>query len=221
MKSSLIGGLLVILVIPPVVWATKVDKETKKLDKELKKISLTAAVIDGRRVVNRVMSEQLGVSRTQLVKERKQTGFVYGQLFGAHEVARLGGLSFSQVARQMKQGQSLLEVSEQHQADLKEILADARKLNKKIDQELDRVADGDEDEQSEDVADSYDPSDDSLSADAADFSPAEIAQANDQVHNRGSHSGEGGPLGRGQGRSGGMGSIAGGGVSSGHGHGRH
>lgn len=221
MKKSLIGGLLAALVVAPVLWASKAEKEAKKLDKEFKKISLTAAVMDGRRVVNRVMSEQLGVSRSQLVKERKQTGFVYGQLFGAHEVARLGGLTFSQVVGQMKQGHSLLQLSEQHQADLRGILADAKKLNKRIDQELDRIGNGEEDEQADDTADSYDPSDDSLSADASDFSPAEIAQANNQVHNRGWHLGEGGPLGRDQGRSGGMGGMAGGGMSGGHGHGRH
>lgn len=220
MKQSLIPGLVAVVVISSALWGAKVEKEAKKVDKELKKISLTATVLDGRRVVNRLMAEQLGVSREQLVKERMQTGFVYGQLFGAHEVARLAGLTFNQVAGQMKQGHSLLEVSEQHQADLKEILVDAKTLNKRIDQDLDRVENGSEDEQAEDGANSYDPSDDSLGADTVDFSPAEIAQAQNQVHNRGKHLGEGGAVGLGQGRGGAMGGSGGGGMGGRAGRGR-
>jgi hypothetical protein len=174
------------------------ETEAKKVDKEFRKISLTAAVPDGRRVVNRVMAEQLGVSRMQLVQERKATGFVYGQIFGAHEVAHLSDLSFGQVAEQMKQGHSLLEISQQRQVDLRKILADAKSLNESIERELDRIANGEENEQAEDTADSYDPSSDSLSADAAEFSPAEIAQAAEQVHDRGLHLGQGGPFASGQ-----------------------
>jgi hypothetical protein len=232
MARRRIGGLIALVLLAPTLRASKEEKQAKKLDKELKKISLTASVADGRRVVNRVMAEQLGVSRKQLVAERRKTGFVYGQLFGTHEVGRLASLKFDQIAEQMKQGHSLLGISEQHNVDLKEILADAKALNKRIERELDRVANGDENEQAEDTADSYDPSDDSLSADTADFSPTEIAQANSQVHNRGF--GPGGPFGGGRGQGvglgagrgpgggigGGMGGI-GGGTGGGQGRGRH
>jgi hypothetical protein len=217
MGKSLSGALLCVLVVSSLVWASKPEKEAKKLDREFKRISLTAAVPDGRRVVNRVMAQQLGVGRAELVHERKQTGFVYGQIFGAHEVAHLSGLTFSQVTEQMKQGHSLLEISEQHQIDLREILADAKKLNKSIERELDRVASGDENEQAEDTADAYDPSGDSLTADTADFSPAQIAQAAEQVHNPGLHLGQGGPFGAGQG----SGSALGRTMGAGHGHGPH
>jgi hypothetical protein len=48
-------------------------------------------------------------------------------------------------------------------------------------------------EQAQDTADSYDPSNDSSSTDTAEFSPAEIAQVAEQVHNLGLHLGQGGP----------------------------
>jgi hypothetical protein len=214
MKKGLIGALLAVFVGCPILWATKAEKEAKKLDQELKKISLTAAVMDGRRVVNRVVAHELGVSRKQLVEERRHTGFVYGQLYGAHEVGRLAGLSFNQVAGEMKQGHSLYEISEQHQVELKQVLTDTKRLNKGVQQELDRVANGEENEKAEDEADSYDPSDDTLSSDAADFSPAEIAQASQQVHDRGMHLGQGGFGSSGQGRPG----AFGGGIGGGHGH---
>ncbi len=217
MGKSLSDALLCVLVVSSLVWASKPEKEARKLDKEFKRISLTAAVPDGRRVVNRVMAEQLAVSRTKLVQERKQTGFVYGQIFGAHEVAHLSGLTFSQVAGQMKQGHSLLEISEQHQIDLREILVDAKKLNKSVERELERVASGDENEQAEDTAEAYDPSGDSLSADTVDFSPSQIAQAADQVHNPGLHLGGAGPFGAGQSNGGALGRTTG----AAHGHGPH
>lgn len=220
MPRRALMGLVAVLLFAPLVWASKEEKQAKKLDKELKKISLTAAVLDGRRVVNRVMAAHLSVSRKQLVEERRQTGFVYGQIFGAHEVARAAGSPFSKVAAEMKQGHSLLAISEQRGVDLKEILADAKTLNKRIDKELDRVASGEENEQADDAADAYDPSDDSMAADTADFSPAEVAQANEQVHHRGGPFGEGGPYGLGRGASGGMGAgRAGGGVGGGIGGG--
>lgn len=211
MVRRMMGGLLGLLLLAPVLWASKQEKEAKKLDKELRKISLTAAVLDGRRVVNRLMAEQLGVSRKELVAERRKTGFVYGQLFGAHEVGRLASLKFDQIAAQMKQGHSLLEISEQHEVDLKRIAADAKTLNKKIDRELDRVASGEENEQADDNSDSYDPSDDTLTADTADFTPSEISQANHVVHGRGY--GPGGPFGNSQGQGAGRG--VGGGIGSG------
>jgi len=217
-------SLIAFLLVASVLQASKEEKDAKKLDKELKKISLTAAVLDGRRVVNRVMAQQLSVSRKQLVNERRKTGFVYGQLFGAHEVGQLGGMKFDQVAQLMNGGHSLLELSDQHNVDLKQILADAKSLNKKIDRELNRVANGEEDEQADDSADSYDPSDDSLTADTSGFTPAQVAQANNQVRSRGAAFGQGGPAG--QGRTGGMGSERGlgGGIgagASGGGRGRH
>ncbi len=223
MRTPILPALLAVLLIAPALRADKTEKEAKKLDKELRKVSLTASDADGRRVVSRVMAVQLGVSRKELVKERSETQLVYGQLFGTHEVARLSGQTFDQVAKQMKnQHRSLLEISEERHVDMKAVLADAKKLNKSIEKELDRVASGQEDEQADDSADSYDPSDDSLDADTADISPTEIAQAKNNVHHRGlalGQSGRGGSGGIGAGR--GVGGGVGGGMGGGRGRGPH
>ncbi len=222
MTKRMISGFVALVFFAPALWASKEMKEAKKLDKELKKISLTAAVPDGRRVVNRVMAQELGVTRKELVEERQKTGFVYGQLFGAHEVGKQSGLKFDQVADQMKQGHSLLDISQDHDVDLKDILEHAKTLNKHIGKELDRVAAGDEDEDAEDTADDYNPSDDSLSADTADFSPSDIAQANQAVHGRGlgMANGMGNGQGVGRGVGGGVGSGIGSGMGGGIGGGR-
>ena len=202
-------------------------RQAKKLDKELKKISLTAAVPDGRRVVNRVMAHELGVTRSELVKEREKTGFVYGQLFGAHAVGKQAGMNFDQVAEQMKRGHSLLDISQEHDVNLKDILDDAKTLNKHIGKELDRVAAGDEDETAEDSADDYDPSGDSVGADTSSFSPSDITQANQMVHGRavglGTAMGNGPGAGMGAGRGVGaaVGAGAGAAAGTGMGRGRH
>ena len=223
MRRWPITGLVPVLLLVPTLWASKVEKVAKRLDKELKRVSLVAADLDGRRVVNRVMAKQLGISRKQLVEERRQTGFLYGQLFGAHEVAQAARLTFPHVAEQMKQGHSLLEISEHHEVGLKEILADAKTLNKDIAKELGRVASGEEDEQAEDARDSYDPSEDSLAADTSGFSPAEVAQAREQVHHPGSPFGASGPSGsgRGLGSEMGVGRGVGGPPAAGRGRGPH
>jgi hypothetical protein len=222
LKRITITALMVAL-CAPTLWASKEEKLARKLDKELEKVSLTAAVIDGRRVVNRVMAEQLGVSRKQLVNERRKTGFVYGQIFAAHEVGRLADLEFEQVAEQMKQGHSLLDISEQRDVDLRKVLASAKKLNKKIDKELDRVASGDENEQAEDSSDDYDPSEDTLAADTADYTPAQLSLANQMVHERGLGSGQGmgGQMGGGRGAGGGVGGAMGSSMGGVRGHGPH
>ncbi len=186
MKKNMLGVLSVLLCfVVPMLCAGSQENDAKKLHKELKRISLTAAVMDGRRVVNRVMADQLGVSRKQLVQERKQTGLVYGDLFAAHEVARLAKMAFSQVVQEIDEAQGVAEIGEKHRVELKAILAEAKKLNKKIDGELDRIANGDEDEDAQDDADSYNPSEDSVNPDTSDFTPSQIAQANSRVHNRG------------------------------------
>ncbi len=200
------------------LWAAKADKatkEAKKLEKELKRVNLTATDADGRRAVNRVMAKQLGVSSRQLIGERRETGFVYGQLFGAHEMAHVAGLTFNQAAEQLKQQHSWLDIGGQHQVDLKDILTSAKKLNKEIDKELDRVASGFQEKgKTKEAAEPYNPSEDSIAADSANFSPSEIAQAKYLVHHRGL------PLGGGGGEEGDE-EEGGGPAVGGRGHGPH
>ncbi len=206
MRKRMLQRLLSVLLLAPMLWAAKADKadkEAKKYDKELKRVSLMAADKDGRRVVSRVVAKQLGVSRKQLVDERRETGLDYGHLFGAHEVAKSSGLTFGQVVEQMKQQHTLPEISREHQLDLKAILSSAKKLNGEIDRQLDRVGSFDKDEMAKDRADSYDPTQDSVPADTSSFRPSDIAQAAYQVHHRGLPPGIGGEEGEEGGEEGG------------------
>jgi len=171
--------------IPGPAAASEQAKTAAKLESELGKISLIATDLDGRRVVNRVMARQLGLSRQQLVEDRRQTGFVYGELFAAHRIARLAALSFDEVAVQMRMGQSLLEICVEYEVSVSKLLKDARKLNKAIEAELDRVARGEEPEgTSVEASEPYDPAFDTLAVDTAGFSAADLRLASERVHRR-------------------------------------
>lgn len=185
MKRAFVGAFLVTFAFTFSLLASKEEKNALKLEEALFIIGLTAAVTDGRTVVNKVMAEHLGVTRQQLVAERKETTFPYGELFAVHEFARLGNASFKHVAQDIKEGQSLLKVSTEHQADLKKILTSARKLNKAIDRELDRIAKSKENGEAEEIADSYDPTDDFLSADTSGFTAEQLSLASERIYRRG------------------------------------
>jgi len=184
MGRSLAGALLCLLAVSPLLSASSPEeKKATRIEKELTKINLIAAVPEGRRVVNRTMAEQLGVSREQLVQDRTRADFVYGELFGAYELAHLTGLTLDQVAAQTKQGRSLLETARQHGADLEAVLVDVKKLSQNIEKALNRVASRFDDERVIDRAAGYDPFYDSLRGDTAGFTPAQVAEAAQAVHN--------------------------------------
>ena len=172
---------LIVLACVASLAAANPEKDGKKLDDQLKKISLVASDGDGRRVVNRVMARELGVPRKELVEERKSTQFVYGQIFAVHEIARQTNSSFAEIAKEMTGGKSPLAISLEKNVDLKKILKDAKKFNSRLERELTAVAAGDESEMADDLADGYDPGGDAQLADTAGFTPAEVSQARQYV----------------------------------------
>ena len=142
--------------------------------------SLVASDQDGRRVVNRVMASQLKIQPQQLVKERRQTGFTYGKIFLAHQIARQGGLSFLQVSNLLRSGFSTYGVAQQQSLDLKPALAAARKLNQAISAQLEI---GIPMNSVEDPG--YDPAEDFQPADVGSFSAAQLRQVTAAVHHTG------------------------------------
>jgi uncharacterized membrane protein YgcG len=191
-----------------------------KLNKELKKIDDVASVRDGRRIVNQAMADQFGVKRLQLVAERRESGFNYGQLFIAHEFASEAKLKFEDVAAEMKAGKTLGAIAEIHDVDLKDLVKEAKSFNSEIAKALDEAA-GDDSDSAPDAPDvsgddSYDPSSDSEPSDTEGMSPKDLARNNATVHSQGAQhaaaNAQGVGLGRGSsGSNPGFGSSGGGG----------
>ncbi len=156
------------------------DQDAARLEKEVTRTSLVASDQDGRRVVNRVMAAQLKIQPQQLVSERRQTGFTYGKIFLAHQIARQGGLSFLQVSNLLRSGFGAYEIAQQQSLDLKPALAAASKLNRGIAAQLEL---GIPMNPAEDP--SYDPAEDFQPADVGSFSAAQLRQVTAAVHHAG------------------------------------
>ncbi len=183
--------------------AVEPDKNAAKLEKEIRKVNDVASVIAGRRVVNQVVSDQTGISRKQLVAERRQTGLAYGQLFAVHEIASEGNLKFDDLAAEVKQGHSVPEIAARHEVKAKSVLDETKKLNKEIAKAL--ADDADESEDAPDAPDasddSYDPSSDSEPADTAGMTPQELAKNAAAVQSQGAAHASANAQGLGLGRS--------------------
>lgn len=156
------------------------DQDAARLQKEVTRTSLVASDQDGRRVVNRVMASQLKVQPQLLASQRRQTGFTYGKIFLAHQLARQSGLSFLQVSNLLRSGFSAYDISQQQSLDLKPALAAARKLNQAIDAGLEL---GIPMNSAEDPG--YDPAEDFQPADVGSFSAAQLRQVSAAIHHAG------------------------------------
>jgi hypothetical protein len=144
--------------------------DQQKADKEIRKITAMAWDSTGRAVVNKSLSEMLKVARPQLVEERRELNLNYGSLFIAHELS-LNGSNMKDIATSIKGGKSIIQVSTESNANWKQIAADARKLNSKIEDNLYKQFLRSESEKAE-----YDTTQDGVKADN-DVSKQDIAEA--------------------------------------------
>src|SRR5215475_7287554 len=109
--------------------------DQQKADKEIRKINAMAWDSTARAVVNKSLSETLKMDRSQLIQERRELGLNYGCLFVAHELA-LNGSSMKDIAASLKGGKSIVQISNEYNANWKQIAADGKKLNSKIEDNL-------------------------------------------------------------------------------------
>jgi len=109
--------------------------DQSKAEKQLNRITAMSADPTGRRVVSITISDMLNVKRSELVKQRLQMNLNYGYLFLAHKIMA-GGMAAQELASEIKSGKSLIQIANARDGNWKEILAEAKKLNAKIDRHL-------------------------------------------------------------------------------------
>jgi hypothetical protein len=126
-------GLVVVVGVLAVLPALGDDQG--KAEKQLNRMTAMALDPTGRRVVSIAMSDLLNVKRSELVKERRAMNLNYGCLFLAHKIMA-GGMTQQELAGEIKSGKSMLEIANGRHGNWKEILAEAKKLNGKIDRHL-------------------------------------------------------------------------------------
>lgn len=151
-----------------------VADDSQKAQKLLNKITAMSTDPNGRRAVSLAVSQALSMSRVDLARLRHLMNINYGDLFLAYQLAK-SGVNLDQIGSQMKSGATVLQIASEHNADWKQIFADAKKINGKIDDNLLRHF-ANQKADAEHNADGYNPYVDSVVADSA-ITPDEIAEA--------------------------------------------
>src|SRR6266849_9377362 len=153
----------VLLVLSAAVPAFSDDQD--KANKELAKVTAMAMDMTGREVVSRAVSDVTGVKRSDLVQQRQSLNLNYGALFVAQELIKSSAKP-DDIAAQLKAGKTITQVANDQHANWKELAADAKKLNGKIDDCLFKhFLDGGKAEKQRDLDDKYDIKIDTLAVD--------------------------------------------------------
>jgi hypothetical protein len=154
-----IGLILVLLVGLASAWGD----DQQKAEKQLNRIAAMAADLTGHRIVSMTMADFLKLKRADLVEQRRQMNLNYGSLFLAHQLAPGGDLRA--LAAGLQGGRHLMQIANDQHANWKDILQTAKKLNRKIEDNLYNHYINDEPFRARDMADQYDPRVDLVKAD--------------------------------------------------------
>ena len=149
--------------------------DQQKADKQLHKITALATDATGRRVVSVTLADTLAAKRPDLVLERRTMNMNYGDLFIAHVLVK-SGTKMDDIAAQLKAGKKMSQIASEQHADWKQIAADAKKLNAKVEDNLYNHFLNGKPLTERDAAEGYDPMIDGVAADN-DVSKDEIAEA--------------------------------------------
>jgi uncharacterized cupredoxin-like copper-binding protein len=153
----------VLLVLSAAVPAFSDDQD--KANKELAKVNAMAMDMTGRAVVSVAVSDMTEVKRADLVQQRKAMNLNYGAMYVAQELIK-GGAKADDIAAQLKAGKTITQVANDRHANWKELAADAKKLNSKIDDCLFKhFLDGGKADKQRNLDDKYDIRIDTLAVD--------------------------------------------------------
>jgi len=170
-RPSYFSATLLILILA--ISAFGDDQE--KADKQLHKITALATDATGRRVVSATVADALVSKRPDLVAERRSMNVNYGDLYVAHVLVK-SGAKMDDIAAQLKAGKKMGQIAGEMHADWKQISADAKKLNAKVEDNLYNHFLNGKPLTDRDASEGYDPVIDGVAADN-DVSKDEIAEA--------------------------------------------
>jgi hypothetical protein len=165
---------LIVLVALAVALPALADDQ-EKAQKEINKITSITADANMRATVNRTMAEMLNVKRLDLEKERQTANLTYGGIFLAHQLMA-SGAKLDDIAASIKSGKSIFDVANEQHANWKRINDAAKKMNKKIDENIEKYFQNTKKETEKNSADDYVVQDDRTQADA-NMSKQDLAEA--------------------------------------------
>ncbi|HJT70185.1 MAG TPA: hypothetical protein VJ731_08300 [Terriglobales bacterium] len=149
--------------------------DQKKAEKELHKVTAMATDPTGRRVVSITVADTLEAKRRDLVMERRSMNINYGDLFIASALVK-NGVKLDDISAQLKAGKKMAEIANSQHIDWKQLAADAKKLNAKVEDNLYKHFINSSADTARDVAEGYDPTIDGVTADN-DVSKDDIDEA--------------------------------------------
>jgi len=149
--------------------------DQQKAENQLHKITAMATDPTGRRVVSITVADILEAKRVNLVLERRAMNVNYGDLFIAHILVRMGA-RMEDIAAQLNSGRKIGQIANAQHADWKQLVAEAKKLNATMENNLYKHFVNATADTARDVADGYDPNVDGVAADN-DVSKDDIADA--------------------------------------------
>ena len=164
-----------VLAFTVAVAMTAFADDQEKATKEIKKITSISVDSNMRSIVNRTMADMLKARRLDLVKERQDLNVNYGGLFLVHQLTA-GGAKMEDIAAQLKAGKKIFDIANDDHANWKQINSEAKKLNKKIDDNIEKYFGDSKKQAAADQADNYDAKADHVAADS-DISKDEYAEA--------------------------------------------
>jgi len=175
MRTVTIRSCFFLCAIALALAVTVFADDQEKATTEIKKITSISVDANMRSIVNRTMADMLKVSRLDLVKDRQGLNLNYGGLFLALQLTA-GGAKMEDIAAQLKAGQKIFDIANASHANWKQINSEAKKLNKKIDENVENYFRDSKKLAASDRADQYNPQTDKVPADTA-ISKDEYADA--------------------------------------------
>jgi hypothetical protein len=170
------GLLSLLLFVTTSVVASADDRQ--KAEKQVRKIAAMATDKTGRRMVSMSIADSFKIARPILVEERRKIGLDYGSFFVVRQLLARG-VKMTDINSGLNAGKTIWQIGDEQHADWKEIAADAKKLNTRIEDYIYRHflnKKNDEADQERDLADKYDIARDAVRTDF-DVTPREMLDA--------------------------------------------
>jgi hypothetical protein len=174
MRTVTVRSCFFLCTIALALAVTALADDQEKATTEIKRITSISVDANMRSIVNRTMADMLKVNRLDLVKQRQELNLNYGALFLAHQLTA-GGAKMEDIAAQLKAGQKISDIANASHANWKQISSEAKKLNKKIDENIEKYFTDTKKQTALNQAD-YDAKADKVPADS-DISKDEYADA--------------------------------------------
>jgi hypothetical protein len=164
-----------VLVFTATLAITAFADDQEKATKEIKNVTSISVDSNMRSIVNRTMADMLKARRLDLVKERQEMNLNYGGLFLAQQLTA-SGIKMEDIKAQLKSGRTIFDIANVNHANWKQINSDAKRLNKKIDDNIERYFADTKKQTALNQGDDYDAKEDKVPADS-DISKDEYADA--------------------------------------------